>query len=618
MGKIFNRKNPTRGLTTGLEVIILVVALAGVCFGLYKFAPGLLVGESIQLEAMEVNNDHIDNVTNSDMLPLPTKQISTKVATKSRVRIAGYAWNGQTPMIVANGGPFTTKGSLMEQNGVNLQIVRQDWLSELKTMQLKFIEQYNSGQEYPESDKAAFAIIIMGDGAPFYVSTMNKTLAEKFPDGTVDSEGRPNSKYHVQVIGAFGMSNGEDKLIGPAEWKANPQSMLGSVISVVLGDGDWVTALNYCFANGLKVNPDVTTYDPNAVNFYASADDDYINSAKELIASQKAGFTVELQEVSNGKLTGNMIKRKIDGCATWTPGDKMVFDALSGFTDIASTADFPNQMATTVIAVKEWSMQHSDLVTDMLASTYTASNQMKQYDAWRVAGSDAVATTFDMETPKYWYDMYKGQTGNKDGLSYNMGGTRCLTYADAMQYYGMTDGINRYKSVYNQVSNYLTELNPFGFNESVKGVTPYSEAVNLFFLKNINDVDAGVTEKTDYSETKTKVMASGNWSIEFATGSDNLKSSSNRDLESIYNLLVQAEQTRVTIVGHTDNTGSNTVNQPLSYDRANAVVNYLVNRGISRSRIQSVEGKGSSNPIADNTTSRGRADNRRVEITLLQ
>ena len=43
--------------------------------------------------------------------------------------------------------------------------------------------------------------------------------------------------------------------------------MKGALISTVLGDGDWVTALNYAFANGLKVNPDSNTYDPEAVNF---------------------------------------------------------------------------------------------------------------------------------------------------------------------------------------------------------------------------------------------------------------------------------------------------------------------------------------------------------------
>jgi hypothetical protein len=55
-----------------------------------------------------------------------------------------------------------------------------------------------------------------------------------------------------------------------------------------------------------------------------------------------------------------LVKRltKIDGATTWTPGDKMAFDALSGFTDVVSTKDFVNQMATTLVGVKEWALLH--------------------------------------------------------------------------------------------------------------------------------------------------------------------------------------------------------------------------------------------------------------------
>lgn len=603
MGKLFKTK-----FKTGFEVVLGVIGLALIAVALYFFAPGLRVEASKQLEGLSVDSQVLDNTTTSDMLDLASKEVSNKVQGSPRIRIAGYAWNGQKSIYNANGGAFTTKGSLMEQNGVNLELIRQDWLGELSAMQLKFIEEYDSGQEYPQSDKSAVAIMIMGDGAPYYISTRQKALDDKFG----------KDKYHLQVIGAIGMSNGEDKLIGPIEWKRNPKTMLGSLIATVPGDGDWVTALNFCFANGLKVNPDFSTYDPDAVNFYPSENDDYMKSAEELIKSQTAGFTASLKVVENGKLTGKTIDKTIDGCATWTPGDKMVFDSLSGFTDVASTKDFPNQMATTIIIVKEWAETHPDITSNILKSALTASNQMKQYDQWQRRGSEAIADGFGLEDADYWYDMFKGQEGVKDGVPYSMGGTRTLTYSDAMQYYGITDGVNRYKSVYNQVSNYLTELNPFGFNEAVDEVVPYNEAVNLFFLKNINDIDAGQVVRTDYTEKKTNKLASGEWSINFGTGSDRILSSSNKDIETIYNLLIQAEQTKISIIGHTDNTGSDSVNTPLSLSRAQSVVEAIVRKGIPRNRIQLVDGKGSSDPIASNSTASGRSKNRRVQITLFQ
>ena len=79
------------------------------------------------------------------------------------------------------------------------------------------------------------------------------------------------------------------------------------------------------------------------------------------------------------------------------------------------------------------------------------------------------------------------------------------------------------------------------------------------------------------------------------------------------NMEKQKREMEQAIVGHTDNTGSDAINNPLSVDRANSTRNYLTQRGVSGSRIQ-VEGRGSYQPIASNNTSDGRSRNRRVEI----
>ena len=77
--------------------------------------------------------------------------------------------------------------------------------------------------------------------------------------------------------------------------------------------------------------------------------------------------------------------------------------------------------------------------------------------------------------------------------------------------------------------------------------------------------------------------------------------------------LNQNAVTTVTIIGHTDNTGSDAINNPLSVDRANAARDYLVSRGVARTRIVT-DGRGSREPVADNSTQQGRDKNRRVEI----
>jgi len=72
---------------------------------------------------------------------------------------------------------------------------------------------------------------------------------------------------------------------------------------------------------------------------------------------------------------------------------------------------------------------------------------------------------------------------------------------------------------------------------------------------------------------------------------------------------------RVRIVGHTDSTGNDAINNPLSVDRAHSVRDYLAARGVSPTRVET-EGRGSREPVADNGSEAGRAQNRRVEIML--
>ena len=86
-------------------------------------------------------------------------------------------------------------------------------------------------------------------------------------------------------------------------------------------------------------------------------------------------------------------------------------------------------------------------------------------------------------------------------------------------------------------------------------------------------------------------------------------------LDSVVLVLQEYEKTLIEVVGHTDSTGSDAINKPLSERRAASVGSYLKSRGVITQRIATF-GVGSNYPIASNDTSNGRALNRRVEITL--
>ena len=102
--------------------------------------------------------------------------------------------------------------------------------------------------------------------------------------------------------------------------------------------------------------------------------------------------------------------------------------------------------------------------------------------------------------------------------------------------------------------------------------------------------------------------------ILFATGKADLSQSAKNSLAQLAEVMNTNKDCDVAIIGHTDSTGSDAVNQPLSVNRAKSVDSYLKSCGVSASQIKSVEGQGSTNPVADNSTAAGRKQNRRVEV----
>lgn len=101
--------------------------------------------------------------------------------------------------------------------------------------------------------------------------------------------------------------------------------------------------------------------------------------------------------------------------------------------------------------------------------------------------------------------------------------------------------------------------------------------------------------------------------VGFDSGRYDIKSNLSPILDRFATTLNQNPVTTVNIVGHTDSSGSDAINQPLSVNRASATRDYLVARGVAANRI-AIDGRGSREPVADNGTAAGRAMNRRIEI----
>ena len=103
--------------------------------------------------------------------------------------------------------------------------------------------------------------------------------------------------------------------------------------------------------------------------------------------------------------------------------------------------------------------------------------------------------------------------------------------------------------------------------------------------------------------------------ITFAVDSAAVRPDLQRDIRAVAGNLMQYPDSRIEVIGHTDNTGSAAYNQTLSQQRANSVAAVLMGAGVPSGRIVAY-GRGEDQPIASNLTPQGRAQNRRVEIVI--
>ncbi len=119
----------------------------------------------------------------------------------------------------------------------------------------------------------------------------------------------------------------------------------------------------------------------------------------------------------------------------------------------------------------------------------------------------------------------------------------------------------------------------------------------------------------EVSEASKEVLSAAVSGVQFQSGKDILTSESSKVLDRVVEVMVNNPSYKLEISGYTDSSGDDQKNLELSRKRAKSVLEYLVEKGISRERLFS-EGFGEVNPVADNSTAAGRAKNRRVEFEL--
>ena len=530
---------------------------------------------------------------NAVKLPLP----SNDPAANGGLQITWerMAWNSQFSAMYANGGVRTTKGSLFDRAKLDVTYIRQDDCNKQMADLAKFASDYKSNP-----NTTGVLITFMGDGMPAFMTSLSKELE------ALGAEYQP-----IIIPVAHGKSFGEDQVMAPPSWKQDPHNAIGKCVAGVLRDGDINILLKWAGDNGMKVNPDETTYDGNAINLIAA--NDFLDAPNKYIT----GYTEKRKIVINGKTTGRDTTVGVDGVATWTPGDVNVATKKGGLVTIANTKQYASQMPNQTIAIKKWAYDHRTDIENMIIALAEAGDQVRSYNEAKEFAAKVSASLYNEQDAAYWLKYYNGvQEKDIQGLKVDLGGSAVFNLADMANTFGLGDDkIDRYKAVYNTFGNLMVKMYP----SMMPTFMPYEKAVDKSFLfsviSNHPELMEGKAIETKYASEITSEISSKSYSIVFETGSANISPSSFKLLNEIFESAVIAEGLKVGVYGHTDNAGSDAINLPLSEQRANAVRNYLLKKGLGENRVEA-KGFGSAKPIADNSTEAGKSKNRRVEIVL--
>jgi OmpA-OmpF porin, OOP family len=588
-------------LTLFAKALIVGVPTAGLVFGAYTLKPewfeAVTGAASQEIKGIDIPTGTI-NANDSVLSGLPFTPTQVRAENAGTWRHLSIAWNGAAGLVYANGGATSGQDSLMQRAGINLSLQRQDMYDVMQAELLKFAEAFASGDADPSV--GVHSVTIMGDAGASFLGALQPQL---------DRLG-----LHARIIGATGRSLGEDKCMGKPEWADDPNKAKGGLIAAVLRDGDFNICLTWAQTNGIKVNPDATTWDPDALNFLGT--DSFIDADRAYITE----FCEERPVVSDGRRTGKEERVCVGGTATWTPGDVNVNNTRGGLVSLLSTRENASQMFSTIIVIDEWANANEATTTNFLGAALNGSATIASDRAALRQAADWSAKVWGEQNADYWEQYYYGRTVDVKGVpgrQIRLGGSQALGLASNLQYF-LPAGKSVYDRVYQTFGDLYVQLYP--------GIMPADyprDVINGRFLEKLRTT-AGTSAGTgsvfgQFTGGENQQVANRSYSIQFAAGSATILPSSIRDLNEILNNVTVGSNLAITIEGYTSSEGDEASNQRLSEARAAAVRTWLQEKApaglITDARVR-VVGMGESNLIMSGGTE-DRVASRRVQIRLL-
>lgn len=590
----------------GGKIMMFVIGLGLVAYVCNKYGvlEMMMPSAKVQPSTIPLRADlpAINTTAASNIPPVQLPGSTPGCTNRAEVRMLIWAWNAQMGLMFANGGPQSTSGSLMCAGGVNLRLLRQDDSGKMQEALVAFATELKDGAANPA--KGAHFVAIMGDGSAAFLKGLNDTLK------------RLGQSYTAKVVGSGGFSRGEDKLLGPPEWRNNPSASQGSLVAGVLRDGDWNIAQKWLGDNGLCSNPDEKTYDPGCMNWVNASD--YLDAPEKYIAN----YCEDRPVVSKGRPTGATKRACVNGVVTWTPGDVNVAQKRGGLVSIVSTKEYTAQMPHVVIGIDRWMRDNRGTVEGMLQAMFEGGDQVRSVQgALRHASVVSAAVYGEKNADAAYWERYFIGTRETDrtGLNVELGGSMVNNLADNLQIFGLAPGsANLFAATYKVFGDIVVSQYP----ALVPSIQPVGEILDTSYIQAVAQRSAPSIPSPPRQFSPTEPIQSTvsrkSWMITFETGKATFTAHANGELEQLLRDVLVAGGTAVEVHGHTDDVGSPETNMKLSENRAFAVKEWLERQSstnFTSGRVR-VFSHGSSNPVASNSTPDGRSQNRRVEIVL--
>lgn len=595
-----------KGVAKGLYIVLAIIAVVGFSYWWKNRSVKVDKAQDIGSIALPTDPKQVSLSGDAEKLPLPGTDITA--VDGPNIDIYEMAWAAQTSVNLANGGLKTTKGSLFEKAGLNVNIVYQNDDGKTKDEFVSWLKQYHD-----HATNKGFFIVDMGSQMDWYMGAIDSVVkALKY-----------GKEYEAVIFDAVGKSYGEDQMIATTDLydsiKADPQVLRGKVVRGVKLGGDLDIAIKFAGDNGIPVNANDAVYDPTALNLSYTATD-FMQAVVDYNSSNKddGGMTETRKLIRNGK-TWKDTAVHFSMVATWFPGDINAIEGAGGGT-VISTRQYGAIMPAVVITCKKYLQDNEEKIKNFIAAHTEAGDQVRSFGDAKQYALDLDAKIFQTKDGKWWATYFDGKKKGKAML----GGSMVYNLNDLVNEFGLSGNTDIYKIVYNTFYDVHAKLYPV----EMKGAPLYDRGVDKSYMLGVVN-DSSITNKfksfqgkafkVDYTADISNKIASKAVSIEFATGSDVIQSSSYTTLRKIANDLVASDGLKGGVYGHTDNTGDPNKNQTLSESRAESVKRYLIEKcSVPAERLES-KGFGDSQPLhpdLNQNIASTRQENRRVEIAL--